>query len=157
MQWEIRLMFLVSVLLLTPRILLPQEPTRVFPTDRARGEGKIWLQWGESQRKGFVLGYVWGIDRGFHNGCSALAQSSSTPDSIDHSKGPDPLDNPLQHCMEKLPTFSKEGSYYVTRITKFYETYPQDQDLPLRQLFAQLEDSSNNKTLEQIHSWYHTS
>ena len=156
MHREIRLMFLVSVLLLTPRILLPQEPTRVFPTDRTRGEGKIWLEWDQSQRKGFVLGYVWGIDRGFHDGCSALAGSSSTPDAIDPSKGRDLLDNPLQHCMAKLPTFSKEASYYVAQITKFYETYPQDKDLPLRQLFAQMEDSSNNKTLEQIHSWYRT-
>jgi hypothetical protein len=61
----------------------------------------------------------------------------------------------MHHCMSKLPLFSKGFDYYVTQITNFYETYPQDRDLPLRQLFAQLADSSTNKTLEQIHSWYH--
>jgi len=115
----------------------------------------MWLQWDESQRKGFVLGYVWGLDRGFHNGCLTL-QVSSSPDIMDPSKGPDLLDDPLQHCESKVPMFSKEVAYYVSQITKFYETYQQDQDLPIRQFFSQLEDSGNNKTLEQIHSWYHT-
>lgn len=116
----------------------------------------MWLKWDESQRKGFVLGYSWGLERGYENGCLALNVASSASDTIDLSKGPDLLKNPLQECMSKLLPFSKAPEYYETEITKFYETYPQDQDLPLRQLFSQLADSSNNKTLEQIHSWYHT-
>lgn len=115
----------------------------------------MWTQWEESQRKGFVLGYVWGLDRGFHNGCMALSQVSPPPDA-ERSKAPDSLENPLQSCMSKLPVFSKGPEYYESEITRFYETYPGDQDLPLRQLFSQLADSSDNKTLEQIHSWYHT-
>jgi hypothetical protein len=154
MQRKIPLVLLVSLLL--PFVLTSQEPTRGFPTDRTHGEGKLWLQWDESQRKGFVWGYIWGLDRGYHNGCDSLYAASPSLVTIDPSKGPDPLKNPLQECMLKLPVFSKPIAYYVTQITNFYGTYPQDQDLPLRQLFAQLADSSSNKTLEQIHSWYHT-
>ena len=154
MRRKIRL--ILPFILFIPLALVSQDFTKIFPTDRSRGEGKTWIHWDESQRKGFVLGYVWGLDRGFHNGCLALSQISPSPSSIDHSKGPDLLDNPSQHCMSQLPVYSKALDYYETQITKFYETYPQDQDLPLRQLFSQLEDSSNNKTLEQIHSWYHT-
>lgn len=57
--------------------------------------------------------------------------------------------------MSKRSDFSKEPTYYEAQITKFYETYPLDQDLPIRQLFAKLEDSST-MTLEQIRTWYHT-
>ncbi len=148
MQKKITLALVFSLFM--PLVLGSQEFKKVFPTDRTRGEGKMWIQWDESQRKGFVLGYVWGLDRGFHKGCLALDQVSPHPKTEDLS------DNPLQHCMLKLPTFSKVPEYYQSQITKFYETYAQDEDLPLQQLFLQLADSSSNKTLEQIHGWYHT-
>src|SRR4029077_14359154 len=154
MRNKILLVLLVSLFM--PLVLGSQEFTKGFPTDRTRGEGKMWTQWDESQRKGFVWGYIWGLERGYHNGCKELSSALPSPVTIDPLNGPDPLKNPLLECMLKTPVFSKGFEYYVTQITTFYETYPQDRDLPLRQLFAQLADSSSNKTLEQIHSWYHT-
>jgi hypothetical protein len=115
----------------------------------------MWLSWQEPQRLGFVWGYVWGYDRGYANGCLAYERASSTSETSDLSKPVDLLKNPLQECMSKRSDFSKEPTYYEAQITKFYETYPLDQDLPIRQLFAKLEDSST-MTLEQIRTWYHT-
>jgi hypothetical protein len=152
MRRQIPLVFLVSLFL--PIVVSSQKTARVFPPDRSRGEGKMWLEWDKSQREGFVTGYVWGLERGFNRGCLTFDQVSPHPEHEKLDKTKDLLDNPLQHCMEKLLIFSKSIGYYESQITRFYETYQKDQDLPLQQLFLQLADSSSNKTLEQIHFWY---
>jgi hypothetical protein len=143
--------------LLAPFVLSSQEFTKGFPTDRGHGEGKMWLLWDASERVGFVRGYVWGLDRGYRNGCMAYDKAShgSGVETLDLSKPVNLLKNHLSECVSRRSDFSKEPTYYESQLTKFYETYPQDQDLPIRQLFAQMEDSSN-LTLEQIHTWYHT-
>lgn len=153
MRRQIQFMLLVSFLM--PLILASQGPRKVFPNDRSRGEGKMWLQWDESQRKGFVWGYVWGLERGYRNGCAALDEGFTSAGTVGLSQETDLSKNPLQQCLSKELVFSKEVTYYVAQTTKFYETYPQDQDLPIQQLFTQLADS-NNKTLKQIDSWYQT-
>jgi hypothetical protein len=144
------------ICLCLPLVLESQQPTRVFPNDRSVGEGKMWIKWDKSQRLGFIRGYNSGLDRGYHNGCLTVYEAASpSSGELDQSKKTNRSTSGLQECMSKQPLFSKEAAHYETQITNFYETYPQDQDLPIRQFFSHLADSSS-ETLEQIHSWYHT-
>ena len=146
--------FVLLACLLLPSALDSQEFKKGFSNDRSSGEGKMWLQWDESQRRGFVWGYIWGLERGYQNGCIALADATPSPGKMKLQEF-DVSKTPLHLCISKELVFSKEIAFYATQITKFYETYPKDQDLPIRQIFAKFADSSN-MTLEQIHSWYHT-
>jgi hypothetical protein len=118
-----------------------------FPQTRTVNEAKVWVSWSSSERLTFVRGFLAGYRGGYEHGCDyliALTQSrSSDYDCL--SKKPQHL--PISDSQALL---NNDYSTYATSMTAFYETYPQDDDVPITILLYNI--VFNNKTAAQFHN-----
>jgi hypothetical protein len=118
-----------------------------YPVDRTPGQGKMWLGWSSPERERFILGYLWAYHSGFSSGCVTYFDSNSARISADVET------SPLQKCKLQELAYSKDASYYEREVTKYYETYPKDSDLPLSWLLLAFSDTENKSATETHAAW----
>lgn len=106
-------------------------------------EGEEWLQWSKETQTAYLTGLLLGTQRAFGQGCfEGLVQVSSPSTQIN--------ERALRACLGKTPSFTKDISVYVQRVTQFYELYPKDRALPIRDVFLDFSDEKN-RTAAQVH------
>jgi hypothetical protein len=150
MRW---IVFLLSALVSTSCSFKPDyapnsayHSTR-FPQTRTVSEAKVWLSWSSRERLTFVRGFLAGYRQGYDHGCDYLIAmtQSRTSDYDCLSKKPQHL--PISDSQALL---NDDSSTYATSMTAFYETYPQDDDVPITILLYNI--VFNNKTPAQFHN-----
>lgn len=117
-----------------------QESSLRFPESGSYSPGKLWLEWTQGERIGFVKGFIVGHAEGYKSGCRTAETSGS--DSRGASSGFDP-------CLQQRHLFGKDAEFYEQFVTDFYSQYVMDQDVPVRVLLQQ----ADKKTPEEVHQW----
>jgi len=117
-----------------------------FPETRSVSEAKAWLRWSESERVAFVRGYFIAYGRGVEHGCR-LVPEVSQPSVRDQACA-----NEMVHLPSPVqPIFlDEEVTRYASAITRFYETYPEDDDVPIPYLIEALRFEEESPA--QIHN-----
>jgi hypothetical protein len=106
-------------------------------------EGEEWLKWSKETQTVYLTGLLLGTERGFRKGCfEGLVQGSSSPTEIN--------ERALRGCLGKTPSFTKDISVYVQKVTEVYQTYPNDRSLSVRDVFFEFSDDKN-RTAKQVH------
>jgi hypothetical protein len=118
-----------------------------YEIDRTPGQGKMWLSWSKPERQRFILGYLWAYHSGFSSGCVTYFDNGSTQISLNVEA------SPLQKCKLHELAYSKNASFYENAITKYYEKYPTDLDLPLSWLMQAFSDTENKSASEVHAAW----
>lgn len=101
-----------------------------FPQTRTLNQAKVWLHWSESERVAFVRGLVVGYRQGNDDACNAGAVRVAP--------------SGCQQRIERLPSsvsaFITDDAVnqYSKEMTKFYESHPEDDDVPITVLFQWL-------------------
>jgi hypothetical protein len=109
----------------------------------AIAEGEQWLKWSDETKLEYVSAYVVGFDSGVFQACKQaekMWQSTST-------------DLPGKKCRQEMPGHTKQIEYYVSTITDFYHSYPEDRYVTIRTLLDGLSDA-RNLTIQQMHQYY---
>lgn len=101
----------------------------------------------QSERHGFVIGFIYGIGRGHKDGCTDYDEIAQLEFSV---KSPE--DIPISKCMQRELRFARSFQYYENRITTFYEKYSKDRDIPFSVVFAGISDGMEQSD-EEIHEW----
>lgn len=114
-----------------------------FPETRSMSEAKLWLYWSKAERLAFVRGFVIAYRDGAVYGCLD-AFEHSTPAS-----GADKKTSDHAVCYQEGNQFDRDVGDYETSTTSFYKTYPQDDDVPIRFVLAEL---ASHKTPAEIHN-----
>jgi len=118
---------LLVLLLLPARQASAQtKPPLRFPESRSYSPGEIWLAWNQSERIGFVRGFILGHEEGYRLAC--------TGDAL---------------CLNKQHLFKKDLSQYEQCITEFYDRHSGDRDVPFRVLLMQ----ADRRTADELHEW----
>jgi hypothetical protein len=107
-------------------------------------EGDEWLKWNDETRLAYVSAYIWGLERGFRDGCEAgqRVYAAGKPKGL-----------PAAKCLPEAPAYSKYSESYAAMITEFYRTHPDDKRVPIRLLLEGMSDQ-RNLTQEQMHEYY---
>jgi hypothetical protein len=84
-------------------------------------DGTSWLRWKSETRTAYVSGYLWGLGRGFRDGCQA-GQKTYWTGKVRGLPG--------EKCIPKQPNFSRNLEDYVVGVTKYYSAYPADSYVP---------------------------
>ena len=143
-----RMFALASLLLLS--FGLRQQKTRAFADDEVSHQGKRWLSWSTQERYLFLEGYLSGLAEGHEGGC--FDYEVGTPHRSDAKMQEK---SPVEKCLDLGLKFDQPGDYYERLMTKYYTTYPEDENLPMRKLLAEL-SATKNQSLAEIHGWYHS-
>jgi len=106
-------------------------------------EGEQWLKWSDETKFGYVSAYVVGFDSGVFQACKE-AERMWRPKSTDL---------PGRECRQQVPGHSKKLEYYVSTITDYYHSYPEDRYVTIHTLLDGLSDA-RNLTIEQMHQYY---
>jgi hypothetical protein len=107
-------------------------------------QAKLWLYWGTPERLAFLRGFVVAYRPALLRGCEFAR---------DHLKSTNPegeqslADTAL--CFQQKEEFDKPVEDYEQLMTKFYELYPEDDDVPLKFLLLEL---AAHKSPSDIHS-----
>jgi len=117
-----------------------------FPETRSINEAKLWLDWSKDERLAFVKGFVIGYKDGAVIGCRTAFGAFDRHTSSVGIKG-QPLDSSI--CFSENARFDRTVEYYEDAVTFFYQTYPVDDDVPIRVL---IEEFSAHKTPEEVHN-----
>jgi len=136
MGWPLRLLLTVVLVL-------------VFGTGGVLAAGPLetgdnWSQWSKETRTAYVSGYLWGLARGFRDGCEAGQKTYS----IGKSRG-----LPGEKCILKHPNYSRNLEDYVDGITNYYGVYPADDYVPIFKVLEGLSDA-RKLTVAQMHEYY---
>ncbi len=100
--------------------------------------GYVWKDMSDDGRIALVLGYVSGYRNGHREGCRFAAVQ------VESSQ--------LQHdCSTAGLKFSKSHNYYASKITAYYEAFPEDRVTAVIWLLEQMADQ-NDRPLHQIHA-----
>ncbi|MGB6265899.1 MAG: hypothetical protein WBF56_09165 [Candidatus Acidiferrales bacterium] len=143
-----RMFALASLLLLS--FGLRQQKTRAFADDEVSHQGKRWLSWSTQERDLFLEGYLTGLADGHDRGC--LDYEVGTP----YRSGTKMNEkSPVEKCLRLGLKFHQPVDYYEGLMTKYYTTYPEDENLPIRKLLTEL-SATKNQSLAEIHGWYHS-
>jgi hypothetical protein len=110
-----------------------------FPESRSFSPGKLWLEWKQAERTGFVRGFIVGHGNGYDSGC--ITASSDSKDSCPEADS--------VTCVQKQHLFRKDVPFYEKFVTDFYSRYPEDRDVPMRILILQADD----KSPDEVHQW----
>ena len=108
--------------------------------------GEDWLTWNEDSRVNYVSAYLSGHARGFRDGCETGQQIYT----VSRSKG-----LPGEECIRKEPQYSRKLEDYAAKITEFYNSYPQDNRVPVLKLLDGMSDR-RNLSIRQMHGYYGT-
>ena len=117
-----------------------------FPQTRTESEAKLWLHWSTSERLAFVRAFVIGYRQGSDEGCQ-VAERAAQP-SLSESI--------CWKQTERLPStfralfYDDEVSQYSRSMTTFYESYPEDDDVPITFLLESI--VFEQKTPVQVHN-----
>jgi hypothetical protein len=117
-----------------------------FPDTRSINEAKLWLHWSRDERLAFVKGFVIAYKDGAIKGCRTAFDAFDRYTSSVGIKS-QPLDSSI--CFSENARFDRTAEYYEDSVTLFYQTYPVDDDVPIRVL---IEEFSAHKTPEEVHN-----
>jgi hypothetical protein len=106
-------------------------------------EGEQWLKWSDETKLGYVSAYVVGFDSGVSQACKQ-AEKMWRPKSTAL---------PGRECRQQTPGHSKQLEHYVSTITDYYHSYPEDRYVTIRTLLDGLSDA-RNLTIQQMHQYY---
>lgn len=108
-------------------------------------DGDVWLSMTAPQRHAFVAGFISGIQHGHRDGCTAYDEIAKPEFRVES-----PEQIPLSRCMQRELRFEKPLEHYEERITRFFEAYPKDRDIPFSVLFFSISDGQDQSD-EKIH------
>jgi hypothetical protein len=116
-----------------------------FPASRTVMPGEIWLSWPFPFRVWFAQAALAGYRAGYDEGCR---------DAKTHGKGTQAGDRqkPEDDVCPNGSRFRNEGIHYARQMTDFYTQHPEDRDVPLALLVAEL-IGPKPKTPDEIHQW----
>jgi hypothetical protein len=106
--------------------------------------GDNWSKWNNETRMVYVSGYLWGLARGFRDGCEVGEKTYSTG----KSRG-----LPGEKCTPKHPNYSRNLEDYVGGITDYYAAYPPDRYVPIFKILEGLSDA-RKLTIQQMHEQF---
>src|SRR5215475_262487 len=121
----------------------PEYHSTRFPETRSVNEAKLWLDWSKDERLAFVKGFVIGYKDRAVRGCGTAFEAFDRYASSVGIKS-QPLDSST--CFSENARFDRTAEYYADSVTLFYQTYPVDDDVPIRVL---IEEFSAHKTPEE--------
>ena len=101
-----------------------------FPQTRTISQAQVWLHWSESDRTAFVRGLVVGYRQGNHDACNT-GDGRVAPSACEQRTERLPPSVSALITDDAVHEYSKE-------MTKFYENYPEDDDVPITVLFQWL-------------------
>ncbi len=110
-------------------------------------DGEVWLSMTRPQRHAFVAGFISGVQHGHRDGCTTYDEIARPEFKV---KSPEEI--PLSKCMQSELRFEKPLEHYEDRITRFYENYAKDRDIPFFVLFSSISDGQDQPD-EKIHEW----
>lgn len=106
-------------------------------------EGEQWLKWSDETKLEYVSAYVVGFDSGVFHACEQaekMWQQKST-------------ELAATKCRQQVPGHSQQLESYVSAITHYYHSYPDDRYVTIRTLLDGLSDA-RNLTIQQMHHYY---
>ena len=106
-------------------------------------EGEQWLKWSDQTKLEYVSAYIAGFDSGAFQACKQ-AEKMWQPKS-------DEL--PGKKCRQQIPNHSKQMEYYVSTITSYYHSYPEDRHVTIGRLLDGLGDGGN-LSIKRMHQYY---
>ena len=109
----------------------------------AVAEGEQWLKWSDETKLVYVSAYIIGFDNGVFQACKQ-AEKMWQPKSTEL---------PGRKCRQQIPGHTKQLEYYVSVVTDYYHSYPNDRYVTVRTLLDGLSDA-RNLTIQQIHQYY---
>jgi hypothetical protein len=112
----------------------------------AVAEGEQWLKWSDETKLEYASAYVQGFDSGVFQACKQ-AEKMWQPKSTEL---------PGKKCRQQMPGHTKKIEYYVSTITDYYHSYPEDQYVTIGTLIDGLSDA-RNLTIQQMHRYYGSS
>ena len=118
-------------------------PSTAFASNNI-ATGDEWWAWNNESRFIYVSAYLQGNGRGFRDGCVVGEKIYSVGEL--HGL-------PGDRCGVKAPTYSKTLEDYMTRITEYYQKYPEDRIVPIFRVLEGLSDA-RSLTVEQMHSYF---
>ena len=124
----------------------------IFGTGSTVAEGLLengdnWLKWTDETRIEYVSGYLWGLGRGFRDGCEAGEKTYSTGKL---------RALPGEKCIPKQPMYSRNLEDYVGGITAYYHAYPTESCVPILHVLEGLSDA-RKLTVQQMHQYFPSS
>ena len=108
--------------------------------------GDDWLKWTDETKTEYVSGYLWGLGRGFGDGCEAGEKT--------YSRKLQGL--PGEKCIPKQPIYSGNLEDYVGSITAYYHAYPTDSCVPISHVLEGLSDA-RRLPVQQMHQYFPSS
>jgi len=106
-------------------------------------EAKVWLHWAASERLAFVRGMIIGYRKGNNDICNALTGLSASQSTCRQKTERLPSSVSALVTQENVNDYSKA-------MTEFYESHPEDDDVPITVLFGWL--VFEQKTPTEIHN-----
>ncbi len=116
-----------------------------FPASRVNFQGDIWLTWLNPIRVWFVESALIGYEVGYGDGCADAMAPMERMRPHGRQK-----ENGL--CPNRLRLHHKAVEYTI-QVNDFYTKYPEDRDIPIAFLLADL-IAAKPKTFEEIHRFY---
>jgi hypothetical protein len=106
--------------------------------------GQEWLSWSNDARETYLSMYITAYSRGFRDGCETGQEIYSTrkPSSLLEER-----------CVGKAHKFSRNLEDYSETISRYYQTYPEDQHVQVFKLIEGLADD-RKLTMKQMHEYY---
>jgi hypothetical protein len=101
-----------------------------FPQTRTISEGKVWLDWTDSERLAFLRGLAIGYRQGNSDVCNEVAGLNATPADCQRADQLPPSGSAL--------IIDDAVNAYSKSMTAFYENHAEDDDVPLTVLFKWL-------------------
>ena len=114
---------------------------------RVGHEGDDWLQWSKKERLIYVSGYIAGAVNAYGRGCR-VADEINPQQSFKDTEV-----STFGRCLEQGPSFKRGAEHYAAQVTMFYEQYPNDRPVYIREI-VDLSADNKNKTLEEIDQLY---
>jgi hypothetical protein len=118
----------------------PKYRTTRFPATRTDSEAKLWLHWSSSERLAFIRGFAVGYQQAHSEVCPVA--TSSPEDSRQQTSQARCGEQSVK--AQRLPDsvnalfFDNELKEYSDSMTAFYESYEQDDDVPIMELLQSI-------------------
>jgi hypothetical protein len=108
-------------------------------------EGQEWLSWDAGTRATYVRAYIHGLQEGYSKGCEAGIAAAQPRLKYDDAV------RIHQDCWSRFPISTQDSDKFISSITRFYSTYPNQRFLYISDVLDALHAG---RSVEQIHEHF---